>query len=374
MAIDTKNDAALASIWEWYPEKLTRFSSLWWFFLLFPQEKGASGAAAYGPRQIMLAIASRVGDKVTIDGTTHDGLRPQPMVSPFPAYTLAWIYSGQKMHSRVVHQAGTAQVRPGEMIQSWTAGGVGSEIRLSPNRPLAVSARFQGPLGGGEFEAWGDSRSEITMPFRVQRASHFGGADVVAWRRLEFAGSFSTPEGHETLSGMGYFQRVCLDIVPFPWKWVWALFADGSVLSCFIPYLGLHLLRRGNRFFNGHLENLTRPLQPSAYFWDAATGKLVSFAPQIKVVPQAGGALPCFLIHCQAAGGDYLQCEARPYAHHQVLIERPMLRGLWQSCYNYNEYLFSTDGLTGRLNRQRLDEDRYGRGFGNLEYTWGLGL
>lgn len=374
MTSETNNHNALAPIWEWYPHSLTPFSSLWWFFLLCPQEAGADGRSAFGPRQIMLTLVSRVGETVTINGVPHDGLQPQPMTAPFPAYTLAWMHTGQQMFGRIANEAGTGQILPGTGIRTWTPEGHGSEIRASSDRPGTVTARFHGPGGGGEFEAWGDPESEITTPYQIHRTSRFGSADVVAWRRLQFAGTFTTPAGTESLSGMGYFQRICLDIVPFPWKWLWLLFADGSVLSCFIPFLGPHLLRRGDWFFDGWLENLALPIQESAYFWDAATGEHFSLAPRIGVRPGANGHLPRFSITCDGANGDYLLLEALPYAHHQVLLERPFLRGLWQSRYNYNEYVFRTTSLTGRLDGRPLDVRRYGQGYGNMEYSWGLGL
>jgi hypothetical protein len=374
MTAATIDQHSLAPIWEWYPQDLTPFSSLWWFFLLCPEEKAAGGRSAYGPRQIMLTLVSRVGETVTINGVTHDGLQPQDVTAPFPAYTIAWMHTGQQMFGHIANEAGTGQVTPGEGIRTWTPEGFGSEVRAGDSRPFAVTARFQGPGGGGEFEAWGDPASPITAPYWVHRNSRFGSADVVAWRRLQFAGRFTTPAGTDSLSGLGYFQRVCLDIMPFPWKWLWLLFADGSVLSCFIPFLGPHLLRRGDWFFNGFLENLALPLQQSAYFWDAGTGEQFSLKPRIGVRPGANGQLPRFAVSCEAGNGDYLLLEALPYAHHQVLLDRPLLRGRWQSRYNYNEYVVRSSSLTGRLNRRPLDMPRYGQGYGNMEYSWGLGL
>jgi hypothetical protein len=51
-----------------------------------------------------------------------------------------------------------------------------------------------------------------------------------------------------------------------------------------------------------------------------------------------------------------------------------MLGGLWSSRYNYNEYLFRMGDLEGMVRGKAINESTVGKGWGNLEYTWGLGL
>lgn len=366
----------LPKIWHWYPQKQTRFSSLWWFFLLFPeQEKG------YGPQQLMFTVVSPVGQQVQVNKTPHRGLplrrgagAAKAMEEPFPAYLVGWMHSGQQMYEGLLQETGMAQVEAGRGLRLWTPEGYGGEIVPCTEHDLALSASFQGPRGGGEFRVWGDPASEMTSPVAAQRETIAGGANVLAWRHLRFQGAFTSPEGRQSLSGVGYFQRVCLDIVPFPWKWMWAVFADGSFFSCFVPYLGPHLLRRGDRLFPRRLENLTLPMRPSAYFCRHGSWETVHFE-QVQVdVHTRRGQYPHFLVNCRNEGGDFLKVRAAPYAHNQVLLERPLLQNRLWSCYNYNEYLFRTAEVSGRIGGRPLRADALSPGYGNCEYTWGLGL
>lgn len=355
-------------IWNWLPEKLTTFSSMWWFFLLLP-----GGKQGFGPKQMMYTLVSRVGERVVINGVEHDGLAPRPVSEPFPAYTLGWLHDGEQMHDRLANHAGTAQVTPGQAVRAWTPEGYGGEIVPTGNgRPFGVEAWYKGPLGSAHFEAWGDPSSEVTQPHMVERYTPFGGANVLAWRRLRFEGEFTSPAGTETLAGYGYFQRICMDVMPFPWKWMWTLFADGSVFSCFVPYLGLHVLRRGDWFFPKPLENLSAPLLANAYFWDATTGDLTIFDRRVSVRVHPNSRYPNFTVHCTTTTGDSLTYHTRSYSHNQVIMERPL--GRWDSLYNYNEYLFRVDDLTGRVAGRPLSPRTLGTGYGNCEYTWGLGL
>jgi hypothetical protein len=241
------------------------------------------------------------------------------------------------------------------------------------DRPFATRAFFRGEGSEARFEVWGDAVSEMTSPAIFERQSIFGGANVLAWRHLAFEGEFSTPAGTERLEGVGYFQRICLNILPFPWKWVLARFGDGSFFSCFIPYLGPHLLRRGDWFFPNRIENLTLPLQESAYYCQGDSWRTAVFS-QVSVKPILGGAsYPQFLVSTAAENGDFLRFRAVPYTHTQMLMERPLL-GPVSSVYNYNEYLFAIEDLTGSIDGRHINLSLLGPGYGNCEYSWGLGV
>lgn len=367
-------EEAFNSLWHWYPEDLTPFSSLWWYFLLLPeQEEG------YGPAQMMFTLVSRVGERVRINHVPHTGVtRGLPVGSiatPFSGMALGWIYDGQEMHDGLLQTPCALQVQPGQAIQAWDAQGYGGQIVAGNgnSRPFAAEALYRGRRGRAHFEVWGDPISEITAPTASRRDTVVGSADVLAWRHLRFAGEFTSPAGTEQLEGIGYFQRICLNIMPFPWKWMWATFADGSVFSCFVPFLGPHLLRRGDWFFPNLLENLTLPIQGSAYFSRSGTWETVEFE-QVRVKTILGhGPYPDFLVSCRHGSNDYLQFRAVSHAHAQVLLDRPLL-GPLSSRYNYNEYLFRIEELAGAIGGQPLPTEELGTGFGNCEYTWGLGL
>jgi hypothetical protein len=199
-----------------------------------------------------------------------------------------------------------------------------------------------------------------------------GGSHVVAWRHLRFQGEFSSPGGTEQLEGIGYFQRVCLNVRPFPWKWMWAAFADESILSGFIPYMGLQLWRHGDWFLPNFLEQATVSLASSAYFvWGDSREKIMF--NKFRVTPIVGGEYPHFDVACHSPQGDFMHFQAISYSHAQVLLDERIVLGFRQSRYNYNEYMFRIEGLKGRLDGKTIDQKSLGNGFGNCEYTWGLG-
>ena len=365
-------------IWDWYPEKTNPFSSLWWFFLLLPKHEDGS----YGPKQIMFVLVSCAGEQVRVNGTPYGGLplqsiagtRPAHREQPIDSYALGWMYDGQRMYDKLIDETVVVQLAQGQSIRAWNEQGYGGEILPGSGRPFAVDAHFCGRQGGGQFRAWGDPASVISSPSTSAIDTPLGGADTLAWRHLQFEGQFTTPAGTESLSGIGYFQRICLNILPFPWKWIWAAFADGSIFSCFVPYVGPHLLRRGDRLFPGWLENLNVPIKPSGYFCRAGSLETTQFKDvRVGVRPQ-NGSHAHFTVYCRAENDDFLSYRLLPYAHNQVILERPQLQRRWWSLYNYNEYAFRTADLTGRIGGKPLDVKAMSPGYGNLEYTWGFGL
>jgi hypothetical protein len=364
-----------AKIWHWYPEKLTPFSSNWWFFLLSPEQ-----VDGYGPKQMMFALVSRVGETVSINHLPHPGLKKHNqsggVEDPFNSIALGWIHDGQQMHDGLVAQPAAAQLQAGQSIRVWANNGCGGEIMVANGRPFANKAYFRGQHGEARFETWGDPSNFVSVPEMIERQTVVGGANVIAWRKLDFAGEFTSPSGTETLSGIGYFQRVCLNIAPFPWKWMWVAFQDGSVFSCFLPYVGAHFFRHDDWFFPDWLENMTRPLYANAYFHCNRTGKINTFLQQrvtVQTPRRRGTRYPQFHVHCHSDNGDHFSFTANPYAHTQFLLDRQLV-GPVSSRFNYNEYLFGVADLAGSVAGETINEATIGKGYGNCEYTWGLGL
>jgi len=365
-------------IWTQYPDRQNRTSSSWWWFILFPD-----GDEGYGPEQLMFSIASRAGDVIRVNDIPMDGLdldRPiEDGVDEFSAISVGWYGDNEAVHEGLVNQPATARLSEGA-ISAWAedGGGVmrGGEIRASTDRPLGLEAHFAGEKGEAKFEAWGDLENRVDSPVQAMDThTAVGGMDLVAWRRMQFEGEFDLPDGPEQLEGICYFQRVCLNLPLFPWKWIWAFFPDGTAFSAFIPFLGPQVLRRGYRFFDSkRVERSTIPVKQSA-LWESSTGdRIVEFESATIEPVFDEGPHPHFEVEVSDGNGNHVSFTTTSYGHARNYIDRPILGGLTESHWSYNEYLFRIDDLQGEIEGRQINRETMGQGFGTLEYACGLGL
>jgi len=364
-------------IWWQNPERQNWTSSSWWFFLLFPE-----GEEGYGPKQLMFSTAAAMGDQCRVNGRPTTGMdvdRPTADgVDRFNAATVGWVGDGEQVHDHVVKQPAEAVLsREDRRLRAWAeredGARRGSEIAALPDG-LGLQAHIIGDDAEAQFEARGELDSKTTAPHHaLDIDTPLGGVEVVAWRQMAFEGEFDLPGGRETLSGSCYFQRVCFDMPLFPWKWIWALFPDGSAFSAMIPFVGPQLFRRGYGFFDStRLERLTIPLRQSG-FWKWGDGSRVEF-DRVTIEPLLNaGEYPEFEVRVETDEGDYVSFVARTYGHARNWLERQRLGGLAESHWSYNEFMFRTVDLTGRVDGRRIDES-LGTGFGTLEYSTGLGV
>jgi len=361
-------------IWRQYPDRQNRSSSSWWWFILFPE-----GDEGYGPQQLMFSIAARAGDRIRVNGIPMAGFDPdrdtEAGTDSFEAISVGWYGDDKGVHEGLVNQPATATLSSDGSITAWTAtddGRRGSEIRASTDRPLGLDATFVGDKGSADFEAWGDLETRVDSPVQ---AVDDRSTDLVAWRRMGFEGEFDLPGGTTRLAGLCYFQRVCLNVPLFPWKWIWAVFPDGTAFSAFVPFVGPQLLRRGYRFFDStRLERSTVPLRQSG-MWDSATGdQLVEFDSATIEPVFTGDDHPEFEVSVSDGAGNRVAFRAASYGHARNYIDRPLFGGLLDSHWSYNEYLFRTTHLRGQLDGDPITDETAGQGFGTLEYACGLGL
>ncbi|MCA9989508.1 MAG: hypothetical protein H6666_16450 [Ardenticatenaceae bacterium] len=360
------------------PQQQNPRSSTWWFFLLFPKQ-----GAGYGPRQMMFTLAASVGSQVNIAGISHQGMdlrRPLANgLDRFNTVAVGWIHDGVQLHEDVVHQLAPATLSTEGYLTAWAdAPGRephGAEIRVAADDPLALEAHFRGERGEARFRTWGDLDSRVTAPHEaINIHTPLGGTHFVAWRYVHFAGEFTSPAGTETLTGIGYFQRVCLNVPAFPWKWVWALLPDGTLFSAYVPYAGLQALRRKHAFYRSGLEKATLPVLPGAFLYRPGWDDWLR-VDRVAVRPDFNaGPYPHFAIRAANKAGDFIQFRAEPHAHARFFMDRQVLRGRLRTHFDYNEYLFRMVGVSGRVAGQPFDEGSAGPGYGNLEYTWGLGF
>jgi hypothetical protein len=368
-------------IWSQMPRMQKRTSSSWWFFILFPE-----GEQGYGPRQIMFTIASRVGKRIRVNDMWFPGIDLNRSIvdgeDKFHAISVGWYCDGHQVHEDILKEtAVTTLSASNRVIKCWAreenSEGHGFEIRQSAGRPLALQAQIKGENGNARFEAWGDLDSLHSSPAEAINIDTIaGGTHFIAWRRMNFEGEFDLAgTGSETLTGICYFQRVCLNVPTFPWKWLWALFPDGTMFSAYVPYLGFNLFRKGYKFLNRNWkEQASISVSPGA-FWDRpGPSEQIRFG-KAAVTPILGrGPHPRFQVKVSNKQGDYLEFLASPYGHTRFYIDRPVLRGLLETHWDYNEYMFRMEHLAGRVGGEPISRETMGQGFGTLEYTWGLGL
>ena len=366
-------------IWTQYPDRQNRTSSSWWWFILFPE-----GEAGYGPEQLMFSIAARAGDEIRVNDVPMAGLdlgrSVAAGVDEFSAISVGWYGDDEAVHEGLVNRPATARLSPDGSITAWAEDDDGTkrggEIRASTDRSLGLEAHFAGEKGEAKFEAWGDLENRVDSPVQAMDTHTVaGGMDLVAWRRMQFEGEFDLPEGPEQLEGICYFQRVCLNLPLFPWKWIWAFFPDGTAFSAFIPFLGPQVLRRGYRFFDSkRLERSTIPVRQSA-LWELSTGdRIVEFESATIEPVFDDGPHPHFEVEVSDGDGNHVAFTATSYGHARNYIDRSMLGGLTESHWSYNEYLFRMDDLRGEIEGKQIDGETMGQGFGTLEYACGLGL
>ncbi|MDX1413279.1 MAG: hypothetical protein R3293_03760 [Candidatus Promineifilaceae bacterium] len=366
-------------IWSQMPHMQNRMSSSWWFFLLFP--KGPKG---YGPKQIMYAITARAGDRINISGADLQGIdlkRPlDPQKDEFEVQNVGWYFDGQKVYEKLVYETALATLSSDGYIKAWAdrANGerYGSEIWASASEPLTLEAFFKGDKGQARFKTWGDLNKLDTSPDEsINIKTPLGGTHFIAWRLVNFEGEFTSPVGTEHLSGLGYFQRVCLNVPAFPWKWVWSLFADGTLFSTYVPYIGPQLFRKGYKFFKSEWwERRTLSLFPGAFIdFPEATERLMFDTS--RITPVLGkGPHPDFEVHSWSKNGDFVKFYAECLGHAPQSLGRSLLGGRLNSYWSYNEYMFRMRQLSGKVGDRLINEETMGPGWGSLEYTWGVGL
>ena len=331
----------------------------------------------------MFTIAARAGKEIRITDVPLRGIElKRPLdgdIDRFDATAVGWYCDGHTVHDEFVRHAGPAVMdyatgtlscpsneSDGYSMTFCTPGG---------DRPT-LEAEIIGPGGAAHFETWGELDAQISSPVvSMDIDTPFGGTHYIGWRRLNFRGRFDLPTGPETLQGIGFFQRVCLNVPTFPWKWIWAAFPDQTVFTAYVPYLGLNLIRKGYKFFKSNrLEQATLSVAQSAAWIPPGGVEPVKFN-RMSATPILGrGPHPEFEIAARNERGDHIAFTAAPYGLSRFYIDRPILGGLVESHWNYNEYMFRMNDLTGSVGGRPISRERNGQAYGSLEYTYGLGL
>ncbi len=372
---------AFNDIWKRHQSLQNTFSSSWWFFLFFPrQDKG------YGPKQMMFSFGSRAGSLISVNSKWQEGMDINSNNGPideFMTNVAGWINDGGKVHENIVHQSAKARLSSREQyLEAWIkqpdGNFFGARIEKSNSHKFGINGHFKGRRGEANFKIWNPGNSELENPqiidISLTKNRRLGGSRYVRWGKFAFEGDFTTPESTEQLNGLGYFQRVLMNIPMLPWLWPYIVFEDGSIFSSFIIYFGLPNFKRKFNFFNQSLERAVIPIMPRSYFFDRKSGNLTKFDTSTVFPIIHQNKHPDFYIHSRSENGDFLKFRINSHGHSQFLLNRRVLKYLWETKYIYNEYMTRMTRVKGIIDGKRFDVNKYGPGWGNIEYTWGMGL
>lgn len=368
-------------IWSQTPEMQNRTSSSWWFFLLLPkQEEG------YGPRQMMFTIATRAGEKIRIRDEWLAGIDVKREVpngeDRFEAISVGWYCDGETVHEDVVKETAVTHLSlNNKTIQCWAeqenGEQYGYQINNVPDKTLTLEAQIKGAKGEAKFEAWGDLNCMDNSPHEsVNVDTPIGGTHFIAWRRMHFKGEFDLPgTGKETMQGLCYFQRVCMHVPVFPWKWIWVLFPDGSMFSAYVPYVGLNMRRKEYGFFDSQRKERAVINIGGQAFWDWNDASERIWLKNCKVtIVLDGDSYPQFEVRTKNRQGDFINFTAVPYGRGEFYIDRPIFGGRKESHWHYNEFLIRAENVEGSIQGKPITEETMGQAFGSLEYTYGFGI
>ena len=361
-------------IWTQVNELQNPMSTSWWFFLLLPE-----GDNGYGPEQMMFTYASRTGKAYGVNHQWQKGMKLDREIDKFKdsfmTTAAGWIFDGKDMHDGLVLEPVEAHMNFGE-IHAWdTSNGkkLGASIVAGDSDKEELKVNFQGKNGYAKFKVWSTSEKEYEKLRISDKRWKLISYHTVATRMFRFEGEFKTPSGTFKRKGMCYFQRVCTNLPLMPWFWNYTVFQNHSIFSGFQPYIGLQLFRKRNWFLPGWLERATLPLFKEAYYTDPATGETTPFK-NLRVIPLFDrGKYPWFQITATNKQNDYFKILYSSHGHTQFLLDHAILNQFRISRFNYNEYMLKVEKMKAKIGGTELKLEEIGPGYGNMEYTWGLG-
>ncbi len=376
------SSSAYDMIWTQLQELQNKFSSTWWFFLLFPEQE-----LGYGPKQMMFTFASKTGELIRVSTSEEKANNNwqsgmgykrdiKEGVDEFWTTVVGWIYDGEKMHHEIVHQPSLASLNiKGNLTAVDPKTGYGGKLRKDLSRPNGIQVEFVGQDGSAKFMVYSVSDNYVDHPEVSDIRTKFGGTHLVAWRRFRFEGDFEYNNEIHSHHGLGYFQRVCMNIPMFPWKWVFIYFKDKSILSFFGGYIAPHIFRRKSRFARDRLENFYHPMQLSGYLHLENEKKLIKF-DKVKITDKISKKreLTHLIIKAENLNGDVIKVKCKIHSHAQFLLDKKFFSEKLYSRHNYNEFILEVINLTGTVGDKELSIEKLGEGWGNHEYTWGFSV
>ncbi|MHA2097318.1 MAG: hypothetical protein ACW99A_01420 [Candidatus Kariarchaeaceae archaeon] len=372
--------SGIREIFETYPQLQNEFSSMWFFFVLFPkQEEG------FGPKQLMFSFASKVAKSYGVNGIWQKGMTfndEDKKEREFMTTAVGWCFDGNEVHEDLVHQPALARISKKGSVKAWVSQKngekYGGEI-IAPNlNEERLEVYFNGKNGFGKFEVWSEDDWDISKPKNYDTVSKFHSSLLVAWRKFNFKGNFGYNGVEEYLEGYGYFQRVCVNLPTMPWYWPILMFPDGSIYSSFQPFFGLSSFKYDEKLRNKTLRKLRLNLSSTAYYADNTTKEVIEFSDAFVQEVDVEGSNDIFIeaISKNDNTGDYIKVRMKSLGETGFDLEKN-LYGYFHSLWNYNEHIVQVVEIKGNIRGKDISNKiRNGKGqiYGNCEYCWGMSV
>ena len=363
---DTKN--TFQKIWDSYSHRQNRFSSYWWFFLLFPE-----GENCYGAEQLMVVLAGNTKKKFKFNGEYAEPMNTsvEEDKEQFNAAISGW-YSNEEEVVELINDNSRAELSPHGLLDTSKHSENDDGLRIkSRSENEGFDVKLRNDETHLEFQSY-PKIEEDEWPKEALDTQKLGlGANLINWSNKKFEGNLRIDGEPREIEGIGYFQRVSLDVPGMPWKWIHTVFPNGDIFIGFIPFIGPHILRKKYKFFQSEaLENISYPVKATGTWIKGETGETVKFdKTRIRVQPKNDGH-PKFKVKATKKGEGKMEFTVNTRNHIENNVKSPILKGLTHSRYTYNEYTFSVENFNTTI--KDIEVENPENGHGNIEYSYGL--
>ncbi|MFX1513371.1 MAG: hypothetical protein ACFFCQ_12360 [Promethearchaeota archaeon] len=356
------------------PKKLNRFSWWWWFWLFFIDPFSEDNPT---PPQIMVLWSSRNSDWIRANDLfwkREKSIIRRKNRTELDGIIAGWYFDGKVMYDDIVLNSGKIT------INRSNDGGCVSAKENNWEYMFKTEGEDHNFFIGNDklkvnFNSSIAPKNDFTRPITKGR-SYLGGLmsySILKMNRLEFNGTIEFSNKRQNVTGLGYFQKVTLDVPPPLWYWTTIFFEDGSILKYFLPHEGAGLFRSGYSDHPFWGENTRVRVKREMEFFDANTGE-VDFFKKIKIQKlfQKELGLPYWIVKAKKRGKSIhfeLQCYSRTcFRLEGSVLGLPFL----SKAIYYNEYPTKVTKFEYKDKNSSRTLQQVGKGIGNTEHAWGI--
>ncbi|MFX0208758.1 MAG: hypothetical protein ACFFDT_22440 [Candidatus Hodarchaeota archaeon] len=356
------------------PKTMNRFSWWWWFWLFFIDPFSEENPT---PPQIMVLWSSRNSNWIKANSLfwkRDKTILRQKNRTELDGIIAGWYFDGKVMHDDIVLNSGKIVIN-----RSKEGGSVNAKEDnwkyIFKTKEEDHTFLIDNDMLKVNFNSSIAPKNDFTRPITKGR-SYLGGLmsySILKMNRLEFDGTIDFSGKHQNVRGLGYFQKVTLDVPPPLWYWTTIFFEDGSMLKYFLPHEGAGIFRSGytDKPFRG--ENTRVRVKREMEFFDAET-KEVHFFKKIKIEKlfQKKSGLPYWKLKAKKRD-KRISIELQCYSRTCFRLEGSVLgvHFLSKAIY-YNEYPTKVVKFKFKDKDYSRTLQQIGKGIGNTEHAWGI--